>query len=70
MRVEQALTHFETNRAGLARMLEISAQAVGKWDEVVPYIQADRLEKMALGKIRLDPTLYDERGRPKRTEAA
>jgi len=36
----------------------------------VPYIQADRLEKMALGKIRLDPTLYDERGRPKKTEAA
>jgi hypothetical protein len=70
MRLEQALDHFKTTRAGLARMLDISAQAVGKWGEVIPYIQADRLEKMALGKIRLDPTMYDERGRPKKTEAA
>lgn len=66
MRLQQALDHFQTNRPGLARLLEISPQAVNKWGEAVPLDKAALLSKKSAGGLAIDWSLYDERGKPRK----
>ena len=52
MKTEQAAKHFGSQSA-LARVLDISPQAVSKWNGIIPIKQALRLERMTGGKLQL-----------------
>jgi hypothetical protein len=69
MKLQQALDHFQTNRPGLARLLEISPQAVNKWGDVVPLDKAAILTKKSAGGLAIEWPLYDERGKPRKDAA-
>jgi DNA-binding transcriptional regulator YdaS (Cro superfamily) len=58
-----ALDHFKTARA-VAAALGISESAVAQWSDVVPYASAKRLSEVT-PSLRIDPSLYDERLRPR-----
>jgi hypothetical protein len=66
MKTETALNHFKTNPPGLAKMLGLDSSTVRKWDGVVPLGHAALLNKKTAGKLRINWTLYDERGKPRK----
>lgn len=57
MRKSQVLEHFKTQIA-VAEALEISSAAVSKWPELIPELQAARLERLTEGKLQYDPDQY------------
>jgi len=59
MRKSAALEHFGT-LADLARVLEISVQAVWQWPELIPPIRANQLRELTGGALRFDPYLYPQ----------
>lgn len=53
-----ALRHFKNNGAEIARKLNIGRAAVCKWGEMVPPLQAAKLQKITRGKLRFNPDHY------------
>jgi len=70
MRLDNVLTHFNTNKAGLARIMGVCPSAVGKWSPALPLDKAALIEKRTYGGLRIDWDCYDEGGRVKKTEGA
>ena len=63
MNKADVLAHFGSQKA-VADALGITRPAVGQWGEVVPYFSAKRLAEISGYQLKLDPTRYDEKGRP------
>lgn len=66
MKLDTALTHFKTTRAGLARILSLDSTTVGKWGGAIPLDKAALLNKLSFGALAIDWSLYDERGKPRK----
>lgn len=69
MKVETALSHFKTNPAGLAKILDLDASTVRKWETAIPLDKAALLNKLSFGALSIDWSLYDQRGKPIRNAA-
>jgi transcriptional repressor of cell division inhibition gene dicB len=52
MKTDQAAAHFGSKTA-LARLLDVSPQAVSQWGDIIPINHALRLEKMSGKKLKL-----------------
>lgn len=52
MNKRQAIIYFKT-QAEIARVLNITRQAVNKWPDVVPIKQAWKLEKASKGAVKM-----------------
>jgi len=63
MRKSDAKKYYKTN-AAMARVLNVSVQAIGAWGEIVPYFSARSLARDSRGALRVNERDYDERGRP------
>ena len=60
MHKETVIAHFGTAVA-VAQALEISHQAVCKWDEIIPEGVAYKLQVITGGKLQVDPSIYRQR---------
>ena len=69
MRLDEALKHFKTNKAGLAKIIGVQPSAVQNWQPAIPLDKAALLNKLSYGALEIDWSLYDERGKPKREPA-
>lgn len=68
MNAQDAIRHFGSV-SNLASALGISAAAIYQWGDVVPHFSARRIEDATGGALRVDMSLYDERGRPLKPSA-
>lgn len=57
------INHFPSNRA-IAKVLGISPQAVGQWEDIIPERAALKLERITEGALKYDPTLYNKSHAP------
>ena len=62
MRKADVLSHFK-KQTRIARVLGLTKSAVSQWGEVIPEGMAYKLEVITRGKLRVDPSLY-EQGKP------
>ncbi|WP_394178434.1 Cro/CI family transcriptional regulator [Marinomonas posidonica] len=49
------------NQSCIAQQLGVSRAAVSAWAEVIPQVQAMRLEKITNGALKYDPSLYESK---------
>lgn len=54
-----AVNHFGS-QAAIAAVLGVSSAAVSKWVEVVPELQAYKLQVITRNKLRVDPSVYEK----------
>ena len=55
-----ALEHFK-NGVALARAIQVSPQAVNKWGPVIPWGAALEIQRVTVGTLRRDESLYENR---------
>lgn len=53
----EAVRHFG-NKTKLAEALEVTSGYVSQWGDLVPELQAARLEKITQGVLIYEPSLY------------
>jgi len=61
---ENVLKFFKAkaqNQSDIARQLDVSRQAVSCWGEIIPELQAMRLERLTDGALEYDPSLYESK---------
>jgi hypothetical protein len=61
MKKDNVIKHYKT-AAKLAQVLGIAKQAVSNWGEVIPELQAFRLDRITHGDLKYDPSFYKESG--------
>ena len=57
MKKDDAVSFYGTD-AELARVLDITRQAVGKWGDVIPEGVAYKLQVLTGGRLKVDTSLY------------
>lgn len=57
---QDVLKHFG-NAANTARALGVSQACICQWPSVIPKKQAQRVEELSGGKLRVDEKIYTER---------
>jgi predicted transcriptional regulator len=59
---ENVLAFFKAqqqNQSSIAQKLGVSRAAVSAWSDVIPQMQAMRLERITNGALKYDPSLYE-----------
>jgi len=56
---EKVVKFFEGNQSKVARALGLSRAYVSAWGEVIPELQAMKLERITDGALKYDPSLYE-----------
>ncbi len=49
------------NQSDIARQLDVSRQTVSCWGDVIPELQAMKLERLTEGVLEYDPSLYESK---------
>ena len=55
-----ALAHFK-NQVALADAIQVSPQAVHKWGPVIPWGAALEIQRVTVGTLQRDESLYENR---------
>lgn len=58
MNKQKVVEHFG-NQSDVARALGVSRAYVSKWTDIVPELQAMKLERITNGALKYDPSLYE-----------
>jgi hypothetical protein len=60
MKAQKAIEHFGSV-IELAKVLDLTRDAVYKWGDIVPEGQAYKLQVLTAGKLQVDPRCYPDR---------
>lgn len=56
---KRTVVNFFGNQSKVSRALNVSRSYVSAWPDLVPELQAVRLERLTNGELKYDPSLYE-----------